>query len=317
MKNIYNYLLALLVFTFSSCQERESYVKEFPVTLDVSPTIISINEVIKIESIYKLDDYLVLRNSDPNAAYLFYVYSCSDFRFLYSFCPRGNGPGEFLMPTVIKNTPKNTFSFRDHATDQYVTYELSDSSAIQIASFHFRPDNNRVFWEINYINEKQYLLKRSNSRLSTRELWDFSAQMRLDSLPDTFDLAKEMGESYYTEFDDVWISSCAGKMAFAYFLIDRIEVGVIKNGRMNLSASLGATKAPKFHLFKDGALGGKFKYNVDYNTVHYEYIACGEQNVYALYAGVPWGDLEKYHSSCIEIYDWSGKPIKSLKLFST
>lgn len=289
-------------------------MKRFPVALDISPTIISINEAIKIESIYKLDDYIILRNTDPNAAYFFYVYSCCDFKFLYSFCPRGNGPGEYLMPTVIKKTPNNTFSFRDHATDQYATYELSDSNAIQVENFHFRPDDSRFFWEINYINEKQYLLKRSNSRWNTRELWDFSAQMQLDSLPNTFDLAKDMGKSYYTEFDDVWISSCAGNMVFAYFFIDRIEMGAIKKGKMNINSFIGVAEAPKFHLFKDGVLGGKFKYNVDYNIVHYEYIDCGEQNIYALYAGIPWGDLDKYHSSSIEIYDWNGVPLKLLNL---
>lgn len=314
VNNIYNFLFVLSFLSFYSCKENHSYVKKFPTTLEVSPTLIPINEIIKIESIYKLENYIVLRNADSNATYFFYVYSYPEFKFLYSFCPRGNGPEEFLMPTVIKSTLDNRFSFRDHATDQYTTFQLSDTSAVQIDTYYFKPDNNRFFWEINYIKDNQYLLKRNNSKWSTRELWDFSAQKRMDSLPNTFDLAKKMGKSYYTEFDDIWISSCGEKMAFAYFFIDFIEAGTINNKKMNINISIGTKETPEFYVFKDGTLGGKYKYNVDYNIVYYESLYCTEHNIYALYAGIPWGDLEKYHSSTIEIYDWNGKPIKLLKL---
>ena len=48
--------------------------------------------------------------------------------------------------------------------------------------------------------------------------------------------------------------------------------------------------------------------------VHYEALTSTSEGVYALYAGVPWGELDKRHSSVIEFYHWDGKPVKRFLL---
>lgn len=303
----------IITIAFSlSCKNGEKQLKNFPTTEYLSPTCIPINEIIKIGNIYKYKNYIVLQNVSSNAKESFYTYSFPDFKFLYAFCPIGNGPKEYIMPTVIKNTPENIFSFRDHATDKYVSYSLTDSTATFINESVFKPNDNRYFWEINYIRENLYLLKRSNSKISSRELWDFSSQQLLDTLPNTFDLKKSMGNNYYTEFDDTWISSSNSKVAFAYFFIDRIEIGSINGQKLEMLTSIGTKDTPNFHTFKEGK--GNYKYNVENNIVHYESLSCTDKYIYALYAGIPWGDIDKNHSSIIEIYNWNGKPIKKLNL---
>ena len=114
----------------------------------------------------------------------------------------GTGPGEYLMPTVIKNMPENRFAFRDHATDKYVSYLLTDTCAIMEEEFYLPSLDNNFFWEMNYVDTTQYLTKRSNSKSSTRELWNIKQRLLLDTLPNTFNLTEDLGKDYYTEFDD-------------------------------------------------------------------------------------------------------------------
>lgn len=312
---IFKYIFIYIYITsLYSCQNEQDITKQFPISIKIDPILISINEIIKIGGIYKSDNYIILRNIDQNAEYLFYAYSYPDFKFLYSFCPRGNGPEEYLMPSVIKNTPHDLFSFRDHATDQFATYQLSDSSALLINNFHFKPDETHFFWEMNYIDKDIYLLKRNNSKSSYRELWNLSTKTRLCNISNTFNLEKEMGKEYYTEFDDVWISSNSNKMVFAYFFINRIEFGEIINNKMDIKNYIGANNHPRFHTFKKGKSGGKYEYNVDYNIVYYEFISCSKNYIYALFFNKPWGELDKDHSSIIEIYDWKSTPKKLVKL---
>ena len=65
--------------------------------------------------------------------------------WLYSFGHKGNGRNEYLMPTVIKNMPSNQFAFRDHATDNYATFLLTDSTAILLNETKHPVSDGRFF----------------------------------------------------------------------------------------------------------------------------------------------------------------------------
>ena len=68
--------------------------------------------------------------------------------------------------------------------------------------FYLPSLDNNFFWEMNYVDTTQYLTKRSNSKSSTRELWNIKQRLLLDTLPNTFNLTEDLGKDYYTEFDD-------------------------------------------------------------------------------------------------------------------
>lgn len=314
MKTRYCFWGIILFLLVTSCNNPEAYIKQFPEEQSLNADRIPINEIIKLGNIYKTKDYFIIRDIQTNAQYNFYVYSFPAFKFLYSFAPTGNGPEEYLMPTVVKNMPDNLFSFRDHATDKYVSYLLTDSCAIKKEEFYFPGIDGRFFWEINYINPNQYIAKRNNSKLSTRELWNIKQKQLLDTLPNTFNLQADLGDDYYTEFDDVWITAYGNKFASAYFFIDRIELGEIKNNKLHATSAIGTNRPPKFYLFNQNTWGSKYKYNVDNNIVHYEDLNCTESYIYGLHSGIPWGETEKIHSSAIEVYDWQGNPVKRLLL---
>lgn len=304
-------VIGVLSFLLLSCDPQKSTVKkDFPISQNLTAHQIKLQEVMKMGGIYKTDDYFVLRDIYDNAENLFYVYSYPDFKFLYSFCRRGNGPGEFLMPTVIKNMPDNKFAFRDHATDTYAMYLLTDTAAVLLGSERHPATDGRYCWEMNYIAEGQTLLKKMNAKSSSKGIWNLKQGYVLDTLPNTFDLDRELEDDYYTEFDDYWISAWGTSCAFAYFFIDRIEFAEVRDGKLKPGNSVGMNTCPDFYLFTESGSSGKYPYNVDNNIVYYETLSSTSQGVYALYFGMPWGEMGKRHSSQIEVYDWNGIPQK-------
>lgn len=312
----FKYILGILaiISLCQACQKTPVYKNDFPTTEHVFADTIPFDEIIKVGTIHKTDSFIILRDIQNNATDFFYVYSTKDFKHLYSFCTKGNGPDEYLMPTVIKNMPNNRFGIRDHATDIITTYELTDTAAVLIDSYHFPPQDGRFCWEINYISEDCYLLKRNDARASARELWNLKEKILLDTIPNSFDLAAQMGKDYHIEFDDCWISASDSTFAFAYYFINRIEYGKITGNTIQTEGYTGVNKTPDFYLFKKAGFNSKYKYNVDNNIVYYEDLALSPSYIYALYSGKPWGDTETEHSSIIEIYDKSGNPIRQLNL---
>ena len=309
-----NTIAVLLSIIIISCSKTTVKEKDFPSIQELNAEAIYINEIIKSENIHKLKNYIIIRDGYDNSKDFFYVYKFPEFEFLYSFATRGNGPEEYLMPTVIKGTPDNLFSFRDHATDKFVTYNITDSLSILVNTYILKPKDSRFMWEINYLNDSMHILKRSDNRVSNRELWNFTSGSIIDSIPNSFDLKKKMGKDYYTIFDDYWIVSNNNRFAFSYFFIDRIEFGSIKNNKIEIEKILGNKNPPDFYLYNGKTNRGKFENNVENNIVYYESLVCGNNNIYALYAGIPWGDNEVIHSSIIEVYSWNAEPKTLLKL---
>lgn len=307
-------LIVLSVCLSISCDDRVVYKNSFLLTDNVIADTLSFNEIIKVGDIHKTDSFIVLRDVQENLVNFFYVYSFPELTYLYSFCPKGNGPNEYLMPTVVKNMPDNKFMIRDHSSDIIATYELTDSAAILVDSYDFPAQDGRYCWELNQIADSCFLLKRNNARISTRELWNLKARKLLDTIPNTFELAEEMGKDYHIEFDDCWISASDTTFAFAYFFINRIEYGRIVDNKIQLDGFVGVDETPDFYLYGESKLNNKYEYNVDNNIVYYEDLYVGPSRIYALYSGIPWGDAEIEHSSIIEIYDRAGTPIKQLNL---
>lgn len=210
-------LILSIVLLLISCKDPIVYKNDFSLTEDVTADTLSFNEIIKVGGIHKIDRFIILRDIQNNLSNFFYVYSFPDLTYLYSFCPKGIGPDEYLMPTVVKNMPDNKFMIRDHATDVISIFELTDNGAILIEKYDFPPQDGRYCWELNHITDSCFLLKRNDAKISIRELWNLKKQKQLDAIPNTFNLVEDMGKDYHIEFDDCWISASDTTFAFAYF----------------------------------------------------------------------------------------------------
>ena len=297
-------------FSFS-CNRTEKAVKHFPSVQDVKSVDIPVNEIIKFLWIYKLQDYVILQDGSANVDMFFYVYKYPGFQFLYSFAKKGQGPDEYLLPTVVTSTPGNYFSFRDHGKNILTTFQLSDTICKMIYSGSMSPENGLFFNGIDQVDDSLFLIKRENAKWTRRELINLYTKEIIDSIPNTFDLEKKLGKDYYTTFETTYITSNNKRFAYAYILMNLIEFGVIHNNKIIITNRVGIKRAPDFHLY--GSSDGRNNFNL--NILHYHGLTCGDKYVYALYLNVPSGEIRKNeHSTQIEVYTWDGTPVALLKL---
>ena len=315
MKNIVIYLLTICLVAIScfSCSNTEEAEKRFPLVQELKAIEVPINEIIKLSSIYKLKDYIILRDGSENCDVFFYVYKNPDFQFLYSFAKRGQGPKEYRSPSVIGNTPDNFFSFRDY--NIFTTYQLSDTASTFINSYKIPPiDRGFLLTGLNQIDDSLFLTKHQSNKWTRRELINLYTHEIIDFIPNTFNLEKKLGRDYYTTFEESIVTSNNKRFAYGYFLIDLIEFGSIQNNKIVITNRVGMKKNPTFYLYETGRQGSQYKFNVLHNTVYYSDIRCGNNYVYALYANIPMGDLKNEQASLIEVYMWDGSAIALFKL---
>jgi len=318
MKNIKKatiHIVIICVITsfFFSCNRTEKVVKHFPSVQEINAIDIPINEIIKFGGIYKLKDYLILRDRAESANVFFYVYKYPGFQFLYPFAEKGQGPDEYLQPIAVRSTSGNYFSFSDYGKNIFATFRLSDTENTLIYSSNMSPENGLYFNGINQVDDSLFLITRENLRWSRRDLINLYTNELIDSIPNTFDLEKILGKDYFTTFDATYTTSNNKRFAYGYLLIDLLEFGAIQNNKMIITNRVGMKKAPEFHL--DGRPGGRFRDNVLNNRVYYHGLTCGNKYVYALYLNITWGDVPiNEHITFVEIYSWDGTPVTLLKL---
>jgi len=286
---------------------------EFEEDFDLMADSIKVNELISFGNIYRVGDRIVLFDRQNSPEYQCYVYS-ADMKLQYAFCKHGDGPNEYLMPTVVKNTPDSLFQFRDHFKDVFVSYILTDSGAVVKEEYPLANSDGMFDWEMNYVSPCEYLVRSTSARKSRRVLKNIAADMVLDSLANPFPLEKQMGADYYCEFDECWLSVENNSFATAYYFMDRIEIGHISNGKLEVDVRIGASAPPKFHKYTSAKLNGKFSNNVDYNMVYYDGLDLSGRRIYASFAGVEWGDIDKPRQSMIHVFDLKGRPLAKLRL---
>lgn len=315
MKNGKLCFLVAAIPIIASCVQNgnQRAIKHFEINENLSAEYVEIDEIIEINNIVKLDDYIILQNVSEGVDDFFFVYSYPEFEFLYSFAGRGRGPNEYLMPAVIKNSEGNVIGFKDHATDKIAFYEITDSLAVLKDAYRYKAkDKERFFWELNNIGDSLFLVKHQGYKNGATELWDMKGMTLLDSISNTFaNLPKKLKRDYYTIFDDYQLVSNGNQFSLGYFLIDRLEFGAIVGNKILKDTSIGAERPPRFHLYGDDS---DEEFSVDRNIVCYENLYAGENHVYALYSGKRLDETEKHHSSTIEIYSWEGKPEMQLNL---
>lgn len=263
--------------------------------------------IIKPGTIYHLDPFIIVSDVSSKPENHFHVFN-KNLKYLYSFCRLGEGAEECLMPTVVSNTSGSTFIVRDHASDVYHTFSLNADKAEHISTFTIKKRaSNEFLWEICNVSDSVLLAKGMSPRKNIRRLINVNSGITLDTLPSSFHLSESMGKDYYSEYDDFWMTSNGDRFVNAYFFINRIEFGKIHNNSLSLTSYIGVDSAPDFFLYNEEPSDDKYEFNVDYNTVYYEWLTGSSDKVYAGYFGQPWGEIYR-HSSFIESYTYDGKP---------
>ncbi|MCM1111007.1 MAG: hypothetical protein NC336_07365 [Clostridium sp.] len=309
------FYIVMLGALLCSCSSTEQNDREilFERGISLSADSADIGVVIKPGNIYFVSPYIVVSDIGSTGNFHFAVFG-QDLKYRYSFCRKGSGPDECLMPTVVKNTNSEEFIVRDHADDVWHSYILSDSGVVAIGEFKVsltKPYES--LWEVVRLSPDRYILKSVAPKRVVRKLMNITNGIEIDSLNPTFDLKSKMGNDYYTEFDDFWLVSNGRRFACAYYFINRIEFGQISEEGIHIDKYLGATTPPEFHKYTTEELSGKYRYNVDYNPVYFEWLYGSENRIYASLFGKPWGDID-CHSNRIGVFSYQGDPLVEYQL---
>ena len=301
--------LIVISLVLSGCGRKNDVLREdgeFPKTVALSSEERPMNVVIKAGSIYLCGDYVVVYDRYENAEFHYAVFN-RGLEYLYSFCRKGVGPEECLIPTMVKDVDSNICFLRDHGNDTFYKYQLTDSGASFLGNAKLPSSETDFPFEINQLGDNRLLLKNTSYNKIRRQLWDFDKKEILDVLPPSFDYEERLGSKYHPEYDDFWLVADGKKFMSAYFFADCIEFGTIDNDKLKIDKYVGSLDSKDLYWYEDEPKTPEFKYNVDYNTVYYESVATGLNCFWAAYAGVRWGDL-KDHSKIIERYSHSGSP---------
>jgi hypothetical protein len=222
------------------------------------------------------------------------------------------------MPTAFRQTPGNYFSFCDTGRNLFATFLLTDTAAVLTFTGNMKlaeTADNRFANEVNQVGDSLFLLKRQGARFLQSELWNLYTNEKIDSLPNLFDLKKNMGDDYYASFEEFYMSSRNERFVQCYLFMDVIDIGSIKNNSIRIEKHIGMENPPEFHLMQK--TGGRYGVKFLSNIMYYESVACGEKYIYALYANTPAGHFMLHpsdHSSLVEVYSREGKPVTVLKL---
>ena len=302
----------LLCYIISGCQHYGADKTAFPETVRLEASITEYDELLVVNNITLLNGYLILQNGADNVDDFYYVFSYPELKFLYSFATYGRGPGEFMMPAIIKNTKDGIFAFKDHYSDLIAWYEISDTCAVLIDPIYFKSPDTRFFWELNQLSDSTMLTKHQNHNDGRTELWNIHKTACVDSVANTFsELPDKMGKEYFSIYDDYMISCNGNRFAAAYYMIDRIEFGQISDQRIEKVSSVGEDRTPDFFRY---GYNEKRDFNIDKNIIYYENLYVTSDFVYALYSNKRMDITEQEHSKIIEKYSWTGQPVARYEL---
>ena len=310
--NIKAFIVFFALFFFSGCHHYYADKSVFLEIRNLKAEVIRYDELLLANNIILLDDYMILQNGADKVDCFYYVYSYPDIKFLYSFALCGRGADEYMMPSIIKNVSGNRLEFKDHFRDIIAEYIVADSCAYLIDTTYFKSPDERFFWEINRLSDSLVLTKHQSHNDGNTELWDINKGSCLDVVNNTFShLKKNMGKEYFSIYDDYMLSCNGNKFAIAYYMLDRLELGQIKEGKIQKNCFIGENTVPDFYRY---GYNEKKDFNIDRNIIYYENLYVTNEAVYALYSNKRLDVTEREHSNIIEKYSWSGDPLMRYEL---
>lgn len=278
-------IVLMMVMFLGSCKKDKSIqleslpkTVEFPHEVTDPGSIVELGSVINIERWSLEGDNLLCLSSDTDS--VFYRFNGNTFQNEGSFGVRGQGPGEFLIPTIVESTSGNPLIF-DNSTK--TIYTLNGKETIKKIVI---PEEN-----INLpylIGEKNigFIGLRGDSRVLL--IKDLTSGETVDSIEFNRDGIEDeniVNEIHYSAYKNHFV---VGRE-----FMDRIVVGEIDNN--------GLIKDIKRYEGK-GHLSPTQPYYVD--------VDCGENNFYLLSMGkMDFSDMDNPKGAPeIQIYDYNGKP---------
>ncbi len=260
-------------------------------------------KVIETEMLVK-DSLLIVKNI--NEDYLFMVFSLPDFRYVKSFGRRGNGPGEFISPSIVKTSDTEIIFFiYDYNGKLYYInkkFEVIDSE-ITFNTQRQLYGANKIYATSS--DEFYYVGVAPIAKV----IYKYSTT---DSVAETsikpLSIKGFIGWGGY--IGDFGVNYKKERMVFAYKYFKKIiftDLTGQKERVLNFNTSLKIDKKDTRSMLAPS------------NITHYWGMSAQKDYLYVLYSGrTPIDVTEELKKSSgyiyVEQFDWNGNPICKFKL---
>jgi hypothetical protein len=290
MKIKYNIIfIAIVMALFVKCTPSNKKDTNTAVTevTDLKSDSIFVNEIIDIHDWISVDNQIIIQTSVVDT--LFYSYLLPDFQFYYMFGTRGQGPAEYIYPKLTTDGKKKLYLY-DNAKKKFVEFALSEKEFVVVnardVSTHMLVDKMLT------VNDTLFCIKESNSdeikiALFSIENNEFEkiSEYKVES-----DLKGKASEN------DFLITNNKEKMATFYIHKKQIRLYQLSEKKeIEETFTLLVTRKENKNVF------------------YYSDLCCTDKYIFALYQGFDPDLLKSSDQSTIEVYNWDGKLIKTLK----
>ncbi len=217
----------------------------------------------------------------------------------------GRGPHEFPLPSLGEMQDKNRIAIYSNSLNRLELFELRADAPVYLSTSHFP-----VWMKGNRLLPKPYTrLVQYNDMLFVgtsflpRQIVVELLDMRNEQVVDAVDFPLRPADGGYSAPFECKTALCGDRMAVAYRYIDRVELYDLSSEGFRLTHVLGSD------VTQEGLCA---RNRDDEMYFYYSDVICRERYVYALWQGIPTGNLEKAKSR-IEIIDTrSGETLRIL-----
>lgn len=302
------------IFTACGADKTAKDTFDLPAVLD-APDSIAIDQILAPQ-IWRIagDKALILSQKTDSA---FFVYRLPDFKYLYSFGAKGEGPDDFSYPYLrTQDVASSPLYLEDMAKGTQYGYHIGDQNAQRTGK-----QKGKLYNILFYINDS----------IAFQTTADFSGEFfkgkyrtiattgdnpTIDSLvPLTY--FKSMKVSHFENggfgvsgryYNDPQFVYNNGRLVMLYGDVRRTDVyDISPEGKITLKQSFGdpSTSEQINAMDLENTQRGEAYYGIQ-GTENYIYVLSGDYRKEK--------DGRKLLKSYVEVYDWEGNPVKKFDL---
>jgi hypothetical protein len=254
---------------------------------DLKSDSIFINEIIDIHDLISVDNQIIIQTSVVDT--LFYSYLLPEFQAYYMFGRRGQGPDEYLYPRLATDGKKKLYLY-DNAKKKFVEFVLSEKKFVVVNTLDV--NTHMLVDKMLTINDSLFCAKESNPNEIKFTIFSIENN-KFEKISEYKIESNLKGE---TSEKDFLITNNNERMATFYIHKKQIRLYQLnEKKKIKETFTLLATRKENKNIF------------------HYSDLCCTSQYIFALYQGFDPDLLKSGDRSTIEIYNWEGKLIKTLK----
>lgn len=303
-----NILIVLLLIVLSCDDSSQRIVNDtFSNKYKLNPIQYEVDEIIKPVDIVILDDYLIIMNEIMPKENIFFVYSLSSFKFLYSFANKGRGPQDYIAPELLQNPSGNYLSVFDQATSKLLKYEIEENKESIVEEQVIEIEDRSPLQEIYYHNDSVIIFSTLDNKIQS---YNLSTNKIVDSFQFETNLKENMGRDYNLSFDGFHFAYNDQSIIVGFYYLNKLirgEVDDIGNITM-IESVIECENIPKKSIYD--------------NTLYYMYVYLYSDFIFAQYSGYLFKDLQPFpinlekrkFDMLLEVYNRDGEPIALIDL---